>query len=231
MSLLLHIDTSLESASIALSAENKILDFASNDHQQDHAAWIHIALESLMKKAGHSLSELAAISVTIGPGSYTGLRVGLSTTKGICYALDKPLITIPTLELIAASAKSHISENTEESSINYMICPMIDARRMEVYTALYNASMKEISGAKALILDPQSFQTELEKNQIFFCGNGAGKFSGICSHPNAFFVKEPATAKNMVSLAWQRFCVHEFADLAYSTPLYLKEFHTTAAKP
>lgn len=227
MSLLLHIDTSLELASVALSAENKLLAFASNNNQQDHAAWIHTAIEELMKKAEHALSDLAAISVTIGPGSYTGLRVGLSTAKGICYALKKPLITIPTLELIAATAKA--VNATHEPSTNWLICPMIDARRMEVFTALYDALLHEIGSARALILDETSFQQELKENKIFFCGNGAVKFKSICKAPFAHFISDNATAENMIPLAVQRYHNKDFADLAYSSPLYIKEFQASVS--
>ena len=223
MSLILHIDTSLESASVALSIEKKCLALLLNDNQQDHAAWIHLAIRELFQQAGHTMQELSAVAVTIGPGSYTGLRVGLATAKGICYAVNKPLITIPTLQLLASVIK------TTEANKDVLLCPMIDARRMEVYTATYDTSLKELAPAHALVLDENSFEKQLNNGKVFFCGNGAGKFRGICNHPHAHFEEEIATAAHMISLAWQRFEAKQFADLAYCDPLYVKEFQSTVS--
>lgn len=223
MPLILHIDTSCELASVALSVDKTILAFDSNENFQDHASWIHLAIEGLTKKAGRSLSELSAVSVTIGPGSYTGLRVGLATAKGICYALKKPLITIPTLELVAAKAKESTAHVTD-----ILYCPMIDARRMEVFTSFYDSSLTEIGKARAIILDETSFLEELKDQSIFFCGNGAAKFKQLCQHPQAQFFEEKASAENMMSLAIHRYRTNDFASLAYSVPLYLKEFQSNS---
>ena len=132
MSFVLHIDTAGQTASIAISANDTVLVEKLNANQFDHASWIHTALQEAMREANLSLEKIDAISVTIGPGSYTGLRVGLSTAKGLCYALEKPLITIPTLQLMASVI---------ECDTNTWICPMIDARRMEVYYALYDQTL------------------------------------------------------------------------------------------
>jgi len=217
MKKLLHIDTSRTLASIAFSQDWDCVIEKTNDRQQDHASWIHSAIQEAADVCGISLTALDGISVTIGPGSYTGLRVGLSTAKGFCYALQKPLITIPTLELMATV----IPVTTGE-----LICPMIDARRMEVYTALYDATYNEIQPAHALILEANCFEAYLHTEPVLFCGDGSIKFKSICTHPNARFLDNIATAKNQIALAVKRFTASNFADLAYSAPLYVKEFYT-----
>lgn len=218
MSLLLHIDTALESASLAISEGNNMIAFTSNDNQKDHAAWIHTAIEKMMKECNRTVQDLDAVSVTIGPGSYTGLRVGLSSAKGICYAANKPLLTIPTLELIASVV------NAPEEAL---ICPMIDARRMEVFTATYSSDLKEIEAPYALVLDENSFSTQLNEKEIFFVGNGAAKFQSICQSPHAFFDNTVTLAAHMIPLGLKRFQMKIFSDLAYSSPLYVKEFQST----
>ena len=217
MKKLLHIDTSGALASLAFSQDLDCVIEKTNDRLQDHAAWIHTAIQEASTACGIALNELDGISVTIGPGSYTGLRVGLSTAKGLCYALQKPLLTIPTLELMA----SVIVCNSDQ-----LICPMIDARRMEVYTALYTATYQELQPAHALVLEANSFNAILEEKSIVFSGNGAVKFKSITSHANAHFSDAVATAKNQILLAHRRLMNNEFADLAYSSPLYVKEFYT-----
>ncbi len=214
---LLHIDTSGALASIAFSQNDQCLLEKTNDRLQDHATWIHSAIQEGSTACGISLNELDGVSVTIGPGSYTGLRVGLSTAKGFCYALQKPLLTIPTLELMASVIPS---------TADQLICPMIDARRMEVYTALYDAARNEIQPAHALILEPNCFDAVLQKQTVLYCGNGAVKFKSLCTHPNAHFVDSTATAKNQIRLALQKLRNNDFADLAYQDPLYVKEFYT-----
>ena len=217
MSFVLHIDTAGQIASIAISANDTLLVEKLNANQFDHASWIHSALQEAMHEINLSLDKLDAVSVTIGPGSYTGLRVGLSTAKGLCYALEKPLITIPTLQLMASVV---------ECDSNAWICPMIDARRMEVYYAIYDTSLQEIQPAQALILNAESFLAELETHNIIFCGNGMEKFKPLCSSDKASFSTASATAAAMISIALGKFLKKEFADLAYCTPLYVKEFYS-----
>jgi tRNA threonylcarbamoyladenosine biosynthesis protein TsaB len=138
MSLLLHIDTAVENASVCISKNGELIGIAENKNQKDHATWIQPAIQSLMKEAVYNLKELDAVAVSNGPGSYTGLRVGLATAKGLCFALNKPLITLSTLEVMTIAAL-----NIPISNINYF-CPLIDARRMEVFTAIYDISLKTI---------------------------------------------------------------------------------------
>lgn len=217
MSVLLHIDTAGEVGSIAVSKNEQLLGEKTNMQQVDHATWIHTAIEQLLQEVNYSLPQLDAISVTIGPGSYTGLRVGLSTAKGLCYALQKPLIAIPTLELMASAVKCEPQE---------WIAPMIDARRMEVYTALYDASLQVLQPAQALLIDAESFASMLQTQKVVFTGNGMEKFKKLCTAPTARFVVTQSLASAMIPLALDRFIKKDFAELAYTEPLYVKAFYT-----
>ena len=179
MSIILNIDTAQETAFVCISENGKPKFVAENHSQKDHASFLHPAINELLNKAAISITELDAIAVTKGPGSYTGLRVGMSAAKGLAYTLQKPLITISTLELMAHDMLTIIGD--KES----LICPMIDARRMEVFTALYNSSLKEIYSPSAMILDESSFDDSLMSHNIFFTGSGSVKFQQICKNTNA----------------------------------------------
>lgn len=215
MTKILHIDTALAVASIAISADEKCLAVQTNTVQNDHAAWLHTAIDELLKKNDLTAAELDAVSVTIGPGSYTGLRVGLSSAKGLCYALQKPLLTISSLQLVATAPQAESGQ---------LICPLIDARRMEVYFALYDHTLTAITEPAALILDENSFAEEMAVKKIIFCGDATEKFKKVCHHPHAVFCDQVPNAAAMASLALKKFVKKEFADLAYCVPLYVKEF-------
>jgi tRNA threonylcarbamoyladenosine biosynthesis protein TsaB len=217
MGLLLHIDTAGEIGSIAVSNNEQLLGQKTNTQQLDHASWIHTAIAQLLHEVNYSLQQLEAISVTIGPGSYTGLRVGLSTAKGLCYALQKPLIAIPTLELMASVVACDPQE---------WIAPLIDARRMEVYTAIYDANLQVVQSAQAMVLDAQSFSASLSSQKIVFTGNGMEKFKKLCVASTARFVETQALASAMIPLALRRFTQKDFADVVYTEPLYVKAFYT-----
>lgn len=221
MALILNIDTSLDTASVCLGNNDGVLKVATNDNQKDHAAWIHTAINKLLKETGFPLKSLEAIAVSIGPGSYTGLRIGLSSAKGLCYALDIPLITISTLKMIASAVKQKATD---------LICPMVDARRMEVFTGLYNKDLLEISAARALIIDETSFDTFLSSHKILFCGNGSKKLQNILSSPNASFIETIPNASELSDLSQNCYINKQFANLAYSEPLYIKEFYTPGRK-
>lgn len=221
MSLILHIDTALETAKACLSANGMLLQERSNPEQQDHAAWLHPAIESLLQECGKSFSDLTAVAVSMGPGSYTGLRVGLSAAKGFCFSLQVPLIGIGTLELIAESVKDEAVE---------LICPMIDARRMEVYTAIYDKTLKEIMVPQAMILDENSLAGTLAAHPILFCGNGSKKLQGLIRHPHAAFTSDGASTAAFVRLSQKFLLENKFTDLAYAEPLYVKEFYSPARK-
>src|SRR5688500_2122340 len=218
MALILNIDTATEKAGICLASDGVSVQLLENREQKDHAAWIHVAIEEVLKQTATDARTIDAIAVTIGPGSYTGLRVGMATAKGLCYALNKPLITINTLQMMAAAA-------VEGGITTELICPMIDARRMEVFTALYNQQLEEIMPSKAMILEPTSFIEHLSEKRITFLGNGIKKFQNITIHPNADFSTLTVNASHITVLAYMQWLQHNFADLAYAEPFYGKEFY------
>jgi len=217
MSLILNIDTALDEASVCLSEKGIPIQLATCAEQKDQGSWLHNTIRELLKAEGKYIQALNAVAVTIGPGSYTGLRLGLSAAKGICYALNIPLITIGTLDLLASVVKARKGQ---------LICPMIDARRMEVFTAIFDHSLQPILPPHALILDGKSFGEFLSSSKIIFVGNGSIKFSKILSHPRAIFSPAKANSAHLGQLSYPRFQKKIFADMVYSEPLYVKEFHT-----
>jgi tRNA threonylcarbamoyladenosine biosynthesis protein TsaB len=192
-----------------------------NEKQKEQAGWLHLTIDKMIKDAGCTMQDIKAVAVSNGPGSYTGLRIGLSAAKGLCYALQIPLITVGTLQMMV--------QGIEDNEAN-LYCPMIDARRMEVFTAMYDGEGKEIAAPAALILDANSFAEELKENRVLFFGNGAGKFKNICSHTNAIFKALETDASQLAKLSQEKFTAGDFADVAYSEPLYVKDFFTTYKK-
>jgi len=231
MAIILNIDTALDSAYISLSENEKGLGYAINGNAKDHAAWIQPAIYKLTKESGIKMSDLSAIGVCIGPGSYTGLRIGLSTAKGLCFALKIPLIAINTLETIASSAMNDIQIENLDFTSDLLICPMIDARRMEVFTAVYNSSMEEIYEPHSRILDALSFDALLRRQKMLFLGNGSLKFQQVCQNANAIFKKLALNPFALSGLTYKNFIGNNFATLAYAEPLYLKEFFTKQPEP
>ena len=221
MSLILNIDTALETASISLALDGRIIDQAYNDQQKDHAAWLHPAVKELFQKTDILLQQLEAVAVSNGPGSYTGLRVGLSAAKGYCFALDIPLITVGTLEILADSVKEKATD---------LICPMIDARRMEVFTAIYDNNMTEIMTPQAMILDTASFSQLFDSHSILFCGNGSKKLKNIIQNANAVFTADSSSTFSLARLSQKQLLENKIADLAYCEPLYIKEFYSPVRK-
>jgi tRNA threonylcarbamoyladenosine biosynthesis protein TsaB len=221
MAIILNIDTAQESASLCLARGEESLGLKVNDLQSDHASWIHKAIQDLMAETGLALSHLDAIAVTIGPGSYTGLRVGLASAKGLCYASGKPLICIPTLDMMAYAAR--FTEAT-------LICPMIDARRMEVYAAIYDKNMNVVVSAEAIILDPTTYQSYITAHPVCFCGSGSIKLQSIIQSQHAHFEDIPFSAVNMTGMSTRKFNLQDFASLAYAEPLYIKEFYTAGRR-
>ncbi|HEY0065793.1 MAG TPA: tRNA (adenosine(37)-N6)-threonylcarbamoyltransferase complex dimerization subunit type 1 TsaB [Flavisolibacter sp.] len=217
---ILHIDTAIEAASLCLSEDENILAAAVNPSQKDSASWLHVAIGRMLEERGLSPKQLDAVAVSAGPGSYTGLRVGMSAAKGLCFALDRPLIAVSTLKMMAVAA-------VDEPSA--LLCPMIDARRMEVFTAVYDHGLSEKLAPANLILTEQSFLPWLEQDTVCFFGNGSAKFRQLVAHPNARFAELEITARQMVPLALDSFQRSDFADLAYSTPFYGKDFHSPAS--
>jgi len=217
MALILNIDTAVEAASVCLAKDGGVLSVLKNDKQKDHASWLHVAIKEIFEKNNLDVGSTDAVSVTEGPGSYTGLRIGMATAKGICYALNKPLITLNTLLVMASAAKDSETD---------LLCPMIDARRMEVFAAVYTKQLSIVKEPAAITLNENSFDEELKEQSICFFGNGSLKFKNIKDHRNAFFGDISFDAAIMASLSEKKFDKNEFADLAYAEPLYLKEFYT-----
>jgi tRNA threonylcarbamoyladenosine biosynthesis protein TsaB len=219
MAKILHIHTALETAIICLSDGEKLLVERSNPNQRDHASFLHTGIRDLMNQTGMALTKLDAIQVVEGPGSYTGLRVGMAAAKGLCYALSIPLIVCNTLRWMAAGADEHPSD--------ILRCPMIDARRMEVFTAIFDAQGQCIMPSSPMILTSDSFNGWLEERQLLFLGNGAQKFKEICNHPNARFTALNAGAGELIRIGLDAFQQQHFSDTAYAEPFYGKAFHST----
>jgi tRNA threonylcarbamoyladenosine biosynthesis protein TsaB len=229
--LLLNIDTSTENASVCVSNDATVLAIEQNNEQKNHATFIQPAIKKILSASNYKLSVVDAVAVTAGPGSYTGLRVGLATAKGICYALTKPLILINTLEVMARAsieetANQLAAGNLQLETGNYLFSPMIDARRMEVFTALYNGNLLPLVHPAAVILNECTFKEYLDCHSIVFSGSGRMKFKSILQHPNAIFTDVQHHAGHLAMLAAEAFKQKQFADVAYSEPFYLKEFFT-----
>lgn len=224
MSLILNIDTTSETAMVNIADAGRIISEENNPHQKDHAAFLQPAIDSVVKKAGISLDDLAAVAVCYGPGSYTGIRVGMSSAKGLCYALKKNLITVSALEILAKDA---IDNNTEATPVLY--CAMIDARRMEIFTAVYDEEFNIVDPPSALVLEEDSYVNMLLKKHVLFFGSGAAKWQQLCKHENASFAEIKNKSLAMSSLSYQKLQKNDFADIVYAEPFYIKEFHDTAA--
>jgi tRNA threonylcarbamoyladenosine biosynthesis protein TsaB len=227
MALILSIDTATETASISLGDESGVIDVVMNENQKDHAAWIHDAIKQMLQKDGRSLQQLNAVAVTAGPGSYTGLRVGMATAKGLCYVLNISLITESTLKVMAYAATQQL-----ETTVDYdgLFCPMIDARRMEVFTAVYDKELTEVMKPQPMILSDESFSDLLAHRRIVFFGSGSNKFRALVNNVNASFMDVKHNAGHLFALAQAKFKAADFTELAYAEPAYLKEFHTHTKK-
>ncbi|MDB5224209.1 MAG: universal protein YeaZ [Chitinophagaceae bacterium] len=220
MALILNIDTATESATISISEKDKVINFITNTNQKDHASFLQPAIKELLQKANLLINKLNAVAVTAGPGSYTGLRVGMASAKGLCFALNIPLITINTLEAMALSS----IQKMEDKPAWY--CPMIDAKRMEVFTAVYDYHLSEIVKPCSMIVDGDSFKELLKGNKIYFSGSGAVKLQQMLHNKNAVFIDKIMSPNAMAQLAYENYARKNFADIKYASPLYLKEFYT-----
>lgn len=226
MSTILCIETATEICSVAIVSETTLLALCENHEGNAHASQLTGLIEAALEQAGLTLQQLNAIAVSKGPGSYTGLRVGVSTAKGLCYALDKPLLAIPTLQSLAAQFAETIESKEKDVYI-----PMLDARRMEVYCAGYDQLLTEQRPTEAKIIDAASFTEELNNGTVYFFGNGAAKCQSTITHPNARFVAGMhCSAKGMHGLAVKAFSEKKFEDVAYFEPFYLKDFVGTTPK-
>jgi tRNA threonylcarbamoyladenosine biosynthesis protein TsaB len=249
--MVLLIDSSGETGTVGLSQNGKLLFSEENKIAREHAAWLHAAIGRILAEAGKTFRDLEAVAVVAGPGSYTGLRVGMAAAKGFCYALKIPLITQNTLRVMAESMKAVAAEKSA------LICPMIDARRDEVFTALYVSmtddrlpmtegeftqdsgeearstvdgqrstvnELNDLLAPQAMILDKTAFESELARNSIVFFGSGAAKWQKMISSPAALFEPQPDTIQSFAALAQADFTLQNWADPVYAEPVYLKEF-------
>lgn len=226
MANIISIETATKVCSIALHSDGELIALREDDNQHSHSANITLFVDEVVKEAGITFSNIDAIAVSKGPGSYTGLRIGVSAAKGFCYGLGIPLISVNTLMAMAQHTALSTHKNT-----NALLCPMIDARRMEVFCALINHQNQWVKETDAVIVDENSFRQELEIQQIVFFGDGASKCQSTINNPNAIFVDEvKPSAKYVGELAWGKFNLKQFEDVAYFEPFYLKEFVATTPK-
>lgn len=231
MSKILILESSTEICSVALSSNGQLIDFLEDKNGQNHARLLTVYIDELLRKNNTAVSEIVAVAVSKGPGSYTGLRIGVSVAKGFCYANQIPLIALSTLEAMALEAIQISSDLLHHIERPKLFCPMMDARRMEVYTCLYNENGKEIEQVSAKIITNTTFENELRKNTIVFFGNGAAKCKKEIDSDNAVFVDQIyASATLMCKLAYESYTKKQFADLAYFEPFYLKDFIATVPK-
>lgn len=225
-SIILHIETSTNVCSVALSENGTCLFSKSNAEGMNHAALLSVFIAEALEVLKSTGKHPDAVAVSSGPGSYTGLRIGVSTAKGLCYGYEIPLIAISTLEVLTAQALQ-VTKNVE----NALFCPMIDARRMEVYAAFYDAKGSIKREISADIITSDSYADILASQPVYFFGNGADKCKTTLIHSNARFIDNLVPlAENMISFAEQAFSEKKFVDVAYFEPFYLKEFQTTAPK-
>lgn len=225
MAYLLHIESSSTVCSVAISNDDKLIAIKELNNGYTHAENLHVYIEQLLKEVSLQAKDLSAISVSSGPGSYTGLRIGFSAAKGLAYALQIPIITVDTLKALSAIA---INKANKEA----FYCPLLDARRMEVYTALYDNNLNETLSVRALVLNEESIQVFNQNKNIYFFGDGMSKAKNLLQTlPNIYFIENiTASASSMIGLAFQKYKVQDFADIAYVEPNYLKEFFFTSAK-
>lgn len=216
MSIILNIETATKNCSVSIAENGKILAIKElNNGNYSHAEVLHPFIVDVLKESNLSTKNIDAVAVSKGPGSYTGLRIGVSAAKGLCFAFDKPLISIDTLTSLSYAV----------SIDKGIIIPMIDARRMEVYAAVYNHNHLQIREIKAEIIDENSFSEYLNDNKVYFLGDGSAKCKEIISHKNAVFVDEKfPSAKEMALLSYEKYKKSDIENVAYFEPFYLKDF-------
>ncbi|RKR14102.1 tRNA threonylcarbamoyladenosine biosynthesis protein TsaB [Maribacter vaceletii] len=217
MAILLNLETATTNCSVSIAKDGELIVLKEHDSSNySHAEQLHIFIEEALQEASLSSKDIDAIAVSKGPGSYTGLRIGVSAAKGLCFSLDVPLISIATLESMAHQVV--LEENT-------VIIPVLDARRMEVYSTVFNASYSEIRETRAEIIDENSFSKYVENGKVIIAGNGAEKCKDILTHLNfEFNTSVVPSAKEMAKLSYQKYQNKDFEDVAYFEPYYLKDF-------
>lgn len=222
MALILNIETATKNCSVSIANNGEIIAIKEiNDGGYSHAEKLHDFIQDVVKEAGVELPDLKAVAVSKGPGSYTGLRIGVSAAKGLCFALSAPLISVNTLESLAQAIS--VSEG--------YIIPLLDARRMEVYSSVYNYKVELVRDVQAEIITEDSFQEYLSNNKCYFLGDGAEKCKDLIQHTNAEFVDNKfPSANEMCKLSFDKYKKNDFEDVAYFEPFYLKDFVATKKK-
>ena len=232
MALILNIETSTRVCSVALSENDKLLAKKVSYETNSHSAYLTVFIEQLFKNIKLKISDIDAVAISKGPGSYTGLRIGVSTAKGIAYGINKPLISVSTLELMSFGVTNNLEKyNIAPSEKNILFCPMIDARRMEVYTAVFDINNKQVTDISAKIIDENSYSNLLKNNKIVFFGDGANKCKDIINNDNTVFINDiNPLAENMIKLSSKAFAENNIENTAYFEPYYLKDFMATVPK-
>ena len=224
MAVILSIESSASAGSLALHKEGKIIATTELYIERSHSSLLTVSVQKLLDLTGMSPSALDAVAISGGPGSFTGLRIGTSTAKGMCFSLDIPLINVDTLKVMAMEVSGFNVEG-------YHLCPMVDARRMEVYTALYDAALNEVMPTSALVIGEDSFANQLKDNKICFFGDGSDKFIETINSPNALHVKHVfPRAIHMGGMAYQKFVDKDFENVDDFEPNYLKPVYTTTPR-
>ena len=225
MALILSIETTTSVCSVALAKDGQLLSLRELNSKNSHAEILNGYIEEVMNESHTTLADLNAVAVSEGPGSYTGLRIGVSTAKGFCYSLDIPLINISTLQSLASYTYEKVDADLLKRE-NLLFCPMIDARRMEAYTAHFNTKIEKLRKVEAEVIDENTYLELLDKHTFVFSGDGCDKYQGLYkNHPNAHFYPEVlSSAKGMIVMAEEKFQNEDFADLAYFEPYYFKAF-------
>lgn len=228
MAFILHLETSSPVCSVALSKGSEMIRCIESNEANVHSSHLSIFIRKILEETGIAVTNLSAVAVSNGPGSYTGLRIGLSTAKGICYGGDLPLITVDSLQVMASWFKK---KNSAEIHADTLIVPLIDARRKEVYAGYYDTQIQPVKNSEAVILDELSFEEMMQQQTCLFIGSGAEKTKKILkSHYNSrFFPDFVTSALGMIDIAWNMYQQQQFADLAYSEPFYLKQAYTTSS--
>ncbi len=226
MARLLLLETSTALCSVALYENGEIVAYKESDEDKAHASLTAVFVNDILHEGGLSIKDCDAICVSMGPGSYTGLRVGVSTAKGLCFGAKKPLLAVGTLNTLVAQAKE---ENLIPEGCKYIV-PMIDARRMEVYCSVFTATGEEITETQPHVVTEESFQAYLKEGKVLFIGDGVEKCKGIIISENAHFVQCEPKASAMGALAMDEYKEKRFKDIAYFEPFYLKDFVVTQSK-
>ncbi len=231
MACILHIETSTRVCSVALSQDGACIFEQTDLDGPNHAVRCGVMVDEALSFANSHAIPVDAVSVSEGPGSYTGLRIGYSMAKGICYGLGIPLISLPTLEILSVPVLLRADFSDWTDDVQPMLVPMIDARRMEVYAAVYDRALHPVRGIQADVVDANTYREYLEQGPVYFFGDGSEKLHNTIQHPNAHFLTGlHPLAKYMFPLAERRYLRQEFSDVAYSEPFYLKEFVAIKSK-